>query len=387
MGNALQRAELRPQSFNGLFRWWFRTAGGSLNDEKRLFGWTGNTSNKGLVQIRIINQNTQIKTFHKEFSGNHPAFGSGLNYLGFALDPRFKKNDYSKTQRTYITGNFIMEILFHPFATEEDIDKFFATLWLSINLGNFGSRSRRCFGSIRTDRIEPLPKTQLQFIPNLQNLSQWIKENLNEIVKIVNAQPRMDIPFIKNFEIFKVNKNNWKNYKSWIKEVQKGRNGTYLVSEWYKEKNSRNSQLISKPIDLCDFMGFLMQAYRSYYEPDYTNAKNIISRKWRKFPTVKATIERAGFGLPLPFYFSSLRRRGTVNLIMNQATTRRASPLLFKVLSNGENFEGLFIYMKSKFKPEKASVKLEGIEVKPKEDIVRDFLKSLEKHSIVQRIT
>jgi len=53
MGGAYQQAELRTQSINGLLRWWFRIAGGSLKDEKRIFGWAGETSNQGLVKIFI----------------------------------------------------------------------------------------------------------------------------------------------------------------------------------------------------------------------------------------------------------------------------------------------------------------------------------------------
>ena len=41
MGGANQQAELRTQSINGLLRWWFRVAGGSIDDEKKNFrmGW------------------------------------------------------------------------------------------------------------------------------------------------------------------------------------------------------------------------------------------------------------------------------------------------------------------------------------------------------------
>jgi CRISPR-associated protein Cmr1 len=53
MGGANQQAELRTQSINGLLRWWFRIAGGSIEDEKRIFGWAGETSNQGLVRIFI----------------------------------------------------------------------------------------------------------------------------------------------------------------------------------------------------------------------------------------------------------------------------------------------------------------------------------------------
>ena len=40
IGGAQRQAELRTQSFNGMFRYWFRIAGGSLEDEKKNF-WLG----------------------------------------------------------------------------------------------------------------------------------------------------------------------------------------------------------------------------------------------------------------------------------------------------------------------------------------------------------
>jgi len=37
MGGAEKQAELRTQSIKGLLRWWFRVAGGSIDNEKRIF--------------------------------------------------------------------------------------------------------------------------------------------------------------------------------------------------------------------------------------------------------------------------------------------------------------------------------------------------------------
>jgi len=68
MDDAEQQVELRTQSINGLLRWWFRVAGGSFEDEKRIFGWAGETSNQGLVRIFIKDfDKLQKQRFSKEF--------------------------------------------------------------------------------------------------------------------------------------------------------------------------------------------------------------------------------------------------------------------------------------------------------------------------------
>jgi len=203
MGGAKQQAELRTQSINGLLRWWFRVAGGSIEDEKRIFGWAGENSNQGSVRIHLE------EPFFKPqgFSPGQP----GYNYLGFSL---------KMTNREAVPANisFTLKIYFHPKSTEEDIKKFFCALWLAFNLGNFGSRARRGFGSIKIERIIENEKDitndcfGLNFVPS-ENLKNWVKTNLDRIKNILNPSPRSYIPYVfDNFEIYLFGKNNdWKN--------------------------------------------------------------------------------------------------------------------------------------------------------------------------------
>jgi CRISPR-associated protein Cmr1 len=202
MGGALQQAELRTQSINGVLRWWFRIAGGSFEDEKRIFGWAGETSNQGLVRIFIK------EPFFKpqKFSPGQP----GYNYLGFSLK---LTNRYAFPENK----TFDLKISFHPKATDDDIKKFFCALWLAFNLGNFGSRARRGFGSIKIEKIkENVNNTTnncygLEFVPS-GDLGNWIRQNLEKIKDIIGAEPRKDIPYLfSNFEIYIFKSdNNWK---------------------------------------------------------------------------------------------------------------------------------------------------------------------------------
>jgi len=201
-------------------RWWFRIAGGSIEDEKRLFGWAGEKSNQGLVRIFIFDK-LQKEPFSKEFDNEgRVKQDSGINYIGFSLDQRFKK-EQDKPKRWYIKENqtFEIKISFHPKSTEDDIKKFFCALWLTFNLGNFGSRSRRGFGSVKIEKIEENGKDitnncfGLNFVPS-KNLKNWIGKNLETIKETLDPpSPRGDIPYLfDNFEIYEFKKgNNWQN--------------------------------------------------------------------------------------------------------------------------------------------------------------------------------
>jgi CRISPR-associated protein Cmr1 len=203
MGGANQQAELRTQSINGILRWWFRIAGGSINDEKRIFGWAGETSNQGLVRIFIKEPFFE----QQKFSPGQP----GYNYLGFSL---------KLTKRYAVPENktFDLKISFHPKANEEDIKKFFCALWLTFNLGNFGSRARRGFGSIKIKKIQKDEQDitnncfELNFVPS-GDLGNWIRQNLDKIKGFLTYEPREKIPHLfSNFEIYIFKSDNsWQN--------------------------------------------------------------------------------------------------------------------------------------------------------------------------------
>ena len=384
MGGAEFNPELRTQSINGVLRWWFRVAGGNIKDEKRLFGWASDQSNQGLVKL-FIKDFDKLKTeiFSKEFDQRgYVRNDSGLNYLGFSLDQRFKK-DNPKPQRSYIkeSQTFKLIISFNPRATEEDEKKFFATLWLTFNLGNFGSRSRRGFGSIKITSINNHNINDLyglSFNPN-QNLKEWINQNLNKIKAYINpTQNAFD-----SLEIYKIEKSNFNQFEKWLKEVQNGRNGNFLKKEW--GKNNINNQM-----NLLDFMGFLLAAFRSYRNPDYQNAKNILQKKLLQNNTNNLTFERAIFGLPLNFYFSSLNRGDTLNAKLQNQTLRRASPLIIKILECNNNYEGIFIVIKSQFLPNGYSLNFLDHKVYlPKQNewkAIDDFINSLKNKSLISEI-
>ena len=384
MGGANQQAELRTQSINGLFRWWFRVVGGSIEDEKRLFGWAGEKSNQGLVRIFIKDfDELQKNKFSKDFDNEgRVRQDKGINYIGFSLDQRFNEKQ-DKPRREYIKENqtFEIKISFHPKANEEDIKKFFCALWLAFNLGNFGSRSRRGFGSIKIENIQgQFPNNfNLQFKPQ-NSIDKWLKNQLYYIKNLNFWQRRNGIPYLfENFEIYQIQKDKFSNWEKWKNEVQKGRQGKYL-------KNSWGGNNVNNWKDLLDFMGFLLMAYRSYRMPDYDNAKKILQGIRVNNPT----FERAIFGIPLNFYFSSLEKGDMVHLKLRDDTLRRASPLMIKIIQSESGYEGLFIVMKSTFIPNNSRLVFSNVNINlPEENIwqaLDGFIDSLQRHNLIKKI-
>ncbi|GAB6078509.1 type III-B CRISPR module RAMP protein Cmr1 [Hydrogenobaculum acidophilum] len=369
MKGADQQAELRTQSINGILRWWFRVLGGSLEDERRLFGFAGKNPNQGLARISIKSASFNPQDFTSP-KGNSKDY-KGYNYIGFSL----------KSRKAIPDGTvFDLIISFHPKTINNDIKKFFCGLWCAFNLGNFGSRSRRGFGSIAIEDVEgDFPNDfKLEFKPQ-NSIDEWLKSQLDYIKSLGFWQARNDIPFIfsDNFEIYRVEKHNFKNYSKFVRNVQEHRKGKYLANSWGLNQ-------ITNHIELLDFMGFLLMAFRSYRNPDYENAKSILQRNRED-----TLFERPIFGLPLNFFFSSISKKGQINIKKGNENLRRASPLLLKILQFDNQYEGLFIVLKSRFMPEDARLNLNNVDVKlPQNEwkAIDELLSMLKSNNIIRRI-
>ncbi|MGB9639254.1 MAG: hypothetical protein ACPL1F_08240, partial [bacterium] len=304
---------------------------------------------------------------------------------------RFKKED-KKNQRNYILQDqrFNIDILFYPRVNDEDIKKFLSVLFVAFNLGNFGARSRRGFGSILIEKIEgDLPNNfNLKFTPEIP-IDKWLLSQLDYIRNLNFWKPRKDIPYIfdNNFQIYKINKENISKYKEWVKEVQEGRRGNYLKKEWGLED-------IKNQIDLLDYMGFLLMAFRSYRNPDYQSAKNILKNQDNNnLNNNLIEFQRISFGLPINFFFSSLRNSGELFLKKDNQKFRRASPLIFKILEINNSdfpFEALFIILLSKFMPDNSKLYFKNKEIKFSQkdsfQLLKNFIQSLQKYEIINKI-
>ncbi|ADL41496.1 CRISPR-associated RAMP protein, Cmr1 family [Caldicellulosiruptor obsidiansis OB47] len=353
-GSEKEKLELRSQSFNGLFRYWFRIGGGDLEDEKRIFGFGGNNGRKGLVQI-IVEQTSNKDSYQRSEKLNFE-LKKGFDYLNYFL--RKRENFCFQCGQ-----QFKLTFRFSPLATEDDIKKFFCSVWLAMNLGNFGARARRGFGSVKVNKIDGSDEIFkfLEFIPTAP-LKDWFNKNLNSIKSILFSKERESIPclFNNSVEIYYLKKGNLEDsYKKWVSEIYKN-----------KKKNKYMPHLkaldfeLGNPLKALSFMGCLLMEFRNYYMPDYKNLisaiKNPLSAKNNGI-----TIERSVFGLPLPFRIGNYNYSVDACYKQSQnSKSRRASPLWFKILllnspSNSSNsVECLFIVMKSDFLPNNMEILL-----------------------------
>jgi len=204
MGGANHREELRTQSFNGVFRWWFRIAGGSLEDERRIFGWAGSPKaiRRGLVSLWFENSGRPSAVLPVEGEnlksiGDFVKWRSGLRYLAFPT--LFQGNERKALVPNY---EFTLVVGFHPMAGDEDVREFMATAWLSFNLGNFGYRSRRGFGSLKVIGVEGNTKG-FSFSPPQGGIEDWIRKNINLIGQVFPLPHRdTDKPHIDGIYLY-----------------------------------------------------------------------------------------------------------------------------------------------------------------------------------------
>jgi len=96
-----------------------------------------------------------------------------------------------------------------------------------------------------------------------------------------------------------------------------------------------------------DSIGAALRDFRSYREPDHTNVA-----RWLGGAAIP-TVERAAFGLPIPFRYSDGGPSGIVQgRLRNPTIDRRASPLWLKITrtQNGR-YAGVATLFKSAFLP------------------------------------
>lgn len=327
MGGAEQQPELRTQSFNGLFRYWFRLLGGSFEDEKRLFGWGGEKANRGIVNIIIKNQHFRSSEFRKK--------SAGYNYLGFSLY-------LTKRKGIEPSGKFDLIFSFHPVSTEEDIKKFLCAVWCAFYLGNFGSRSRKGFGSIVVEDISKnvLFDFKLKFKPQQrEDINIWLKNQLNYIKSLNYWRARRDIPYIfENLNIYKF------------------------------------SQINNDYIRILNEMGNKYQEFR----------KSLRNSNWK---------DRIWFGLPIIRKNKLIAPQIKDPQIKKDKSLRRASPLIFKIIQFNNTFGGFILFFRPnenhnfKFLPDNTKINFTGVDLsKPNWSILDNFINNLVMNRLIEKI-
>ena len=169
LGDAEQKAALRPEPFKGLLRYWWRVAAGRkysdhkklLKAESEIFGGGGDEAQKSLITMEVAGKPRVIEDprLPKVQDVYHPEVGrSGrrinpLLYLGYG--PVLWKQGQARYDRPYLGPgeNFSLKITF-PESLSEDESFKLGLLYLRA-FGAVGSRSRNGWGSFQVEKIEP----------------------------------------------------------------------------------------------------------------------------------------------------------------------------------------------------------------------------------------
>jgi CRISPR-associated protein Cmr1 len=186
IGGANQQAELRPASFVGLLRWWWRALKGECNienlraEEVKIFGGIAKNLRKeeikmaSPVYLRVEGNIRKGRDLTNECRLN-----AGLGYLYHFVTVRGKREFIEPGSRLKLTLIGKGEVLNH----------YIASLWALVFLGGVGARSRRGGGNLRVVSYEPkdlVEDLKISFTPT-DNLREWFKKNLKRAKELVGS--------------------------------------------------------------------------------------------------------------------------------------------------------------------------------------------------------
>ncbi|MFB3764876.1 MAG: type III-B CRISPR module RAMP protein Cmr1 [Methanotrichaceae archaeon] len=327
--------ELRAPSFRGALRYWLRAAlGGVVYDveavrsaESAIFGSTEeNAGGDSVVAVRITGRpSLTIKSYSQiaEWNAKSGSYRKpGIAYLLFTA-----RGTRQEQERKALFGTFTMNLQTRPgIAQEEDnFKKAYIALWLLTHLGGVGSRSRRGAGALQavtmqstSQSLEDLPPLNI-CANNPEELSEELQQGLNTIRQFFGiGKPQFSLQKPPVFDIIHPEA-----CKIWI------------INKTYQEWN-----------DALDAIGRVYHGFRTRRSPDYMTVRTSMSRG----TPLSKPVERAAFGLPIPFYFRSLSGAG--GTLDARKHNRRASPMWIRIvkLANG-SYAVVILWFQSEFLP------------------------------------
>ncbi|RLJ70687.1 CRISPR-associated protein Cmr1 [Hydrogenivirga caldilitoris] len=300
-----KEAELKPASFIGLLRWWWRALRCEEDTEKlyteeaKIFG--GHFEDGAIasrVTLRIIKDNDNLKIIENKTLKDY----AGLNYfydkhkrtlsgkdsgIGYLLYSTMLPN----RERSFITEGSKFKLIL--LGDSEAIKHYVASLWCLVFLGGIGTRARRGGGNMNCLSVEPEFR-ELSFQPEPQDPVGWMEGNLIQAKKIVNggfSEKELEYSNLCPSIKIAISKTSFKDYKEALNEIG-------ILFKQYREKNKHR---------IFD-MGY--------------------------------------FGLPI--------RHSNNKFLTADADKyfRRSSPLILKVLKIGRSYKWMVVKLNGKFLPD-----------------------------------
>ena len=379
-----EQAELRPASFIGVLRWWFRNLALTITDdieviytlESELFG---NTQRAGKVWVKFETIKNQDYEIFKQIYKNIDV--SNLSYLGYGnfTYVNCSKQDSTKKysniclEHSYFKGNINVKA-FIPAGTKVNLTLLVPKkhknllenfLFLVSQLGALGGRNRRGWGNFYLN-------------PSNRKKEFWKPDQVKEAYENFVGELCRFIPRGNAGQVIRVYENNY-NEPNPLEVLNR-------IGKYYKYVRNR--------YDCNGSKGKNFQWEKQYC--DYSQVKDFLQRKHR-FPTV--IYNRAWFGLPIIVRYRSLKgKTATINVFQKNIQERLASPVIFRIFRNTKDeFGVLFIvFYRSEFyreagkfykwflgKEREVRVSAKGLKPKPVvmnksfEDFIEEFLRNL----------
>lgn len=415
--DCLAQELLRPPSFIGIWRFWFRTFGGTQpGREAFLFGDTEH--GQGIVQVRpglqgiadddvvyLCDEFSDLEAldpqctqqFHYQDRYNKPKTINPLVYLGYG--PVHNEEDL---ERPAIRAGcrFEIEVAVVPRRHQNSEDRqkeelqgwrdLRHTLWLWQTFGGLGARSRRGWGSIQIVEVDttaiPEPEKQtwetwFSFPAKGSELATGVHQHLQEILNQQNLTCQSRTVRTASVDIAAAGVTNrtgeadFSNFSAFCAVFP-----SYHAQTWG---------------NALGYLGKKMLEMRSNADPDDRPPQELRVKDhdgvWRDLQNNTATHApyRAAFGLPHNYRFSNGQDASyTADVEVHgkrQDATRRASPVLFHVVKLSDNsFAPIVLWFKAKLTSgqiemtsNRARGRIDPLLAPPDWSAVVEFLKSL----------
>lgn len=332
--------ELRAPSFRGALRYWLRAAlGGALGDdpvvvrkaETAVFGSADpDLGGASPITVRVHRRdlpNAQAyvkdKALPVEKEGRTVYQPTGRDYLYWSMAESGKRerSNYQAPKQFYPPETrFHLSLTARPGADRADqaFDLALAALWLLLNLGGVGSRSRRTGGSLSLlGKHEAGGLTLHLEAKDPAQAANQLAAGLRTIRRSFGTTGHGPVRRPPHFDVISPDV-----CRVWV------------LGAWSKWNQA------------VEALGAAMRDFRTYREPDHSAVA-----RWLNGHRI-ATVERAVFGLPLPYRYSSGLAAVIQGRLEGPALDRRASPLWLKVSRSVEGvYFGVATLFESAFLP------------------------------------
>jgi CRISPR-associated protein Cmr1 len=267
-----QTPELRAPSIKGAMRFWWRALNGHLGvkemkaKEDGIFGGvTKNAASRSKVTLRV--KQTGIKTGRLPRTKDDKIQNPGIHYLWYTIP---MNNDRPGIWE----GDFTVQLTsFESLALEEAAFSF----WMLANFGGLGTRSRRGAGSFKIKHVTYSASSgSFEFVQlKTEPLAEYLRRNIAALANRYGFERRFTPTSPTPFPVLQ---------NTQIHVFQEGEESALAAVER---------------------IGASFQRFREKLRPDYNEVKNYITSG-----ISPKQVQRAEFGLPLSFRYTSLDKYG-----------------------------------------------------------------------------